>query len=197
MTFTGIVWDCPWHEPGGHNRGADDRYATMDRAEILATILRCPVYEPAENCHGYMWTTMTSLLDGIWVLDGLGFRYVTHSVWIKTRADDLATIGEPQPDMGLGQYFRGAHELVLFGVRGKGFAVRSEDRTIPSWFAAPVPRERDGEGRKIHSRKPQKFFEMVDRRTVGPKLSMFERVARGEQWTAWGDQAPAAEAGPA
>lgn len=190
-TFAAIAADPPWHEPGGCGRGADDHYDTIkDRSDILRAMVTAPCWRPAANAHLYLWTTMTSLLDGLWVVDALGFRYVTHAMWVKTKAPDLASAAEVEPDMGLGQYFRGSHEVVLFGVRGKGFAVRSEDKSIPSWFAAPVPRERGGEGKKIHSRKPDKFYEIVERRTIGARLEMFSRVAR-PGWEIWGDEAPA------
>lgn len=186
--YAAIAADPPWHEPGGCGRGADDHYDTIkDRADILRVMVSAPCWRPASDCHLYLWTTMTSLLDGLWLVDALGFRYVTHAVWVKTKAPDLATSADP--DMGLGQYFRGSHELVLFGVRGKGFAVRSEDRAIPSWFSAPVPRDRGGDGKKIHSRKPEKFYDLIERRTVGERLEMFSRVAR-PGWAIWGDQAP-------
>lgn len=183
MSFAAIMFDPPWAERGGGGRGADAHYDVMDRAEILATMLRAPCWDPADNAHGYCWTTMTSLPDGLWLLDALGFRYVTHAVWVKIDPADMFG----QLDTGLGQYFRGAHELLLFGVRGDGYAVRSEHRGIPSVIAARTPRAPGG-GR-IHSRKPAEFYDLVERRTVGARLEMFARVAR-PGWTAWGNEAP-------
>lgn len=188
--YAAIAVDPPWHEPGGHGRGSDDQYNTLDRAGILAAMVRAPEWRPADDCHLYLWTTMTSLLDGVWLMDALGFRYVTHGVWVKAKEGELFG---GSFDISLGQYFRGAHELFLFGVRGRGFAVRSEARDIPSVITAPVPREG---GRKIHSRKPDKFYDMVERRTVGARLEMFARVAR-PGWDAWGDEAPVATEGAA
>jgi N6-adenosine-specific RNA methylase IME4 len=181
VTYAAITADPPWHEPGGHNRGSNDKYDTLDRADILEAMVRAPEWRPAENCHLYLWTTVTSLLSGVWLMDALGFRYVTHGVWVKSKDDDLF---DDAFDISLGQYFRIAHELFLFGVRGKGFAVRSEARSIPSVLVAPVPREN---GRRVHSRKPEKFFDMVERRTVGARLEMFARTRR-PGWDAFGNE---------
>lgn len=193
--YAAICADPPWHEPGGHNRGSNDKYDTLDRAGILEVMVRAPEWRPAENCHLYLWTTVTSLLDGVWLMDALGFRYVTHGVWVKSKDDDLFD-DALSFDISLGQYFRIAHEIFLFGVRGKGFAVRSEARSIPSVLVAPVPRATSssgGNGRRIHSRKPEKFFDMVERRTVGPRLEMFARTRR-PGWSAFGNELPAQEA---
>lgn len=182
MTFSAIMFDPPWPERGGGGRGADEHYAVMDRSEILAAIVRAPVYQPAESCHGYLWTTMSSLLDGLWLLDALGFRYVSHAVWVKVDPGDLFG----SLDIGIGQYFRGAHELLLFGVRGDGFAIRSEHRGLPSVIVARTPREN---GVRVHSRKPDEAYELVERRTVGDRLEMFARTAR-PGWARWGLEAP-------
>jgi N6-adenosine-specific RNA methylase IME4 len=189
MTYAAITADPAWHEPGGHGRGSDDQYDTLDRAGLLAAMVRAPEWKPAENCHLYLWTTMTSLVDGLWLMDGLGFRYVTHGVWVKSKADLAGTAF----DISLGQYFRGAHEVFLFGVRGRGFAVRSEAKDIPSVIVAPVPREN---GRRVHSRKPDKFFDMVERRTLGARLEMFARTRR-PGWDAWGNELDAHDNQPA
>lgn len=182
--FNAIAADPPWPERGGGKikRGADKHYGLMSRSDILATMLRAPCWTPATDCHLFMWSTMSSLEDSLWVMDGLGFRYVTHGVWVKTRPDLMGGLA-----CGIGQYFRGAHELYLLGVRGSGFAVRSDARDIPSVILAPPPRE---DGKRVHSRKPTQFYDMIDRRTIGPKLEMFARTPRGPDWTIWGDQAP-------
>ena len=129
---------------------------------------------------------MSSLLDAVWLMDALGFRYVTHAVWVKVAATRTLD-GSLAPAIGIGQYLRGAHELLLLGVRGKGFAVRTEAMNIPSWFAAPVPR--DDDGKRIHSRKPPESYALIEARSKGPRLEMFARVAR-PGWDLFGNQAP-------
>jgi N6-adenosine-specific RNA methylase IME4 len=180
--------DPPWAERGGGGRGADDHYPVMERADILRTIVTAPCWRPATDAHLWCWTTMSSLVDGLWLVDALGFRYVTHAAWFKSSVTrELFEAEEPTPQIGIGQYLRGAHELLLLAVRGDGFAVRTEARNIPSAFAAPPPR--DSEGVRIHSRKPTRSYEIIEARSHGPRLEMFARIAR-PGWVAWGNEAP-------
>ena len=97
---------------------------------------------------------------GLKVMEALGFRYVTNLCWAKNH-------------MGLGQYFRGKHELCLFGVRGKGFSNRTSDRAISSLIEA----KKTG-----HSTKPDAFYELVERRRSNRTLSwicLLESVGYG------------------
>lgn len=183
--YSTIVMDCPWNEPGGCKRGADDHYDTMDRSAIIQTIVTAPCWRPAKNCHLYMWSTMTSLVDSLFVMDAIGFVYKTHGVWLKSEGR-IDLVGDLQLTIGLGQYLRGVHELFLLGTRGKGFAVRTEAMNIPSVMIAPVPREN---GKRVHSRKPDRFYDLVNARSLGPKLEMFSRVRR-EGWIGWGSEHP-------
>lgn len=185
--FACIAMDPPWAETGGGGRGAQDHYDVIpDRSAILRTIVTAPEWRPAADAHLWCWTTTTSLLDGLWLVDALGFRYVTHAIWIKTSSTkDMH--GDPSPQVGIGQYLRGAHELMLFAVRGDGYAVRTSARNIPSWFPAPAPRGENGQ--RIHSRKPERSYEIIETRSHGPRLEMFARVAR-LGWSRWGNQAP-------
>lgn len=194
-TYDVIAADPPWPERGGGKikRGADKHYEVLTRSQILEVMLRAPCWRPSSSSHLYMWTTMASLLDAAWVMDGLGFRYVTHAVWVKADpppADD--DFGGPAEelsptDMSMGQYFRGEHEVVLFGTRGRGYDVRTEDNSIRSVIYARVPR--GSNGKRVHSRKPEKFFELVERRSTGTKLEMFGRGEPRPGWSIWGNEA--------
>ena len=185
--FSVIAADPPWNERGGGKikRGADKHYSLMEPADILAAMLQAPVWRPAANAHLYLFTTMSSLADAMWLMPALGFRYVSHVVWAKRNE------GSDTADVSIGQYFRGEHELVLFGTRGKGFAVRSKERGLRSVVYARTPR--DQSGKRVHSRKPDELFSLIERRSTGPKLEMFARSGR-PGWASWGDQAPSTEA---
>lgn len=43
------------------------------------------------------------------------------------------------------------------------------------------------EPRRQHSRKPEKFYQRVERYSEGPRLDMFARQSR-PGWTAWGHE---------
>ena len=115
-TFRTIMADPPWNERGSGRitRGAQRHYPLLKTREIAPTILRCPLFRPAVHAHLWMWATSNRLPDAIQVIAQLGFRYVTNLVWVKVRnaARDL--------QIGLGQYARGSHELLLFAVKNFG-----------------------------------------------------------------------------
>ncbi len=166
--FRCIVMDPPWMERGGGKikRGADRHYNLLKTKEMPRVIYNSGVFNPHPvGCHLWMWSTNNFLPDALWLIDTLGFKYVTNAVWVKDRP-------------GLGQYLRGQHELLLFAVKGKGTLVRTDDKSIPSVFHA---------SRTQHSRKPDSVYEMIERRSKGPYLDMFSRRMR-DRWTCWGDE---------
>lgn len=180
--------DPCWDEKGGGKikRGADKHYQVLKLPDILRVMLRAECFQPAPNSVHVMWTTMSSLPKAMWLMDAIGFRYVTHGVWVKTKID-LAGTGF---NAGIGQYFRGAHELFLVGTRGSGFKVKTDDKSIPSVIMAPPPREEaaDGKVKRKHSRKPLAFIEMIERRFNGQALEMFARKGDRPRWQYWGDE---------
>lgn len=176
--FGAILCDPPWAEHGGGKckRGADRHYPLLPTRDIPRVMLMAPEWRPADDSHLYMWVTNNFLPDGLWCMGQLGFRYVTNLCWVKDRA-------------GLGQYWRGQHELMLFGVRGSGLEARTDRRDLttvvdePSLYGAP---------RGQHSAKPELFHDLIEQRSRGPYLEMFARQPR-VGWTLWGNQAPQIE----
>jgi N6-adenosine-specific RNA methylase IME4 len=80
--------------------------------------------------------------------------------------------------IGLGFYFRGDTEHVIYGTRGNVQippAIR-----VSNHFAAPKGR---------HSVKPDRFYETVERLSPGPYLELFARRRRFG-WDVWGNEAP-------
>jgi N6-adenosine-specific RNA methylase IME4 len=169
-----IVIDPPWDYDRatglGSTRAAADNYPTMTNTAIAAL----PVRDMAErDAHLYLWVTNPRLFreddDGLGpreMLSVWGFRYVTMLTWHK--------LGAP----GMGWYFRGDTEHVLFGVRGKAPiepALRESNH-----FAA---------ARTGHSAKPDRFYELVERVSPGPYLELFARRRR-YGWDVWGNEAP-------
>ncbi len=162
MTFPTIVLDPPWDwgDEGDVDQYGIARpsYATMPIDEIRAL----PVGDLAErNAHIYLWITNRSLPKGFDLLDAWGFRYITTLTWCK-------------PSPGVGNYYRGSTEQVLFGVRGSLSLLR---RDVGTWFSAP-------RGNR-HSAKPDAFYELVETCSPGPWLEMFAREQR-PGWQVWG-----------
>lgn len=113
-----------------------------------------------------MWVTNNFLEDGLFIIKALGFRYVTNFVWIKDK-------------IGLGQYFRGQHEICLFATRGKKpTAPKTDDKSLSSVVSAPKTK---------HSAKPETGYELIQSRSKGHYLELFARAPR-EDWTVWGNE---------
>lgn len=160
-----IVIDPPWD--WGDEGDADQlgrarpTYQTMSYDELT----ELPVGAQADsNAHLYLWITNRSLPKGFGLLEAWGFRYVTMLTWCK-------------PHFGMGNYYRGQTEHVLFGVRGSLPLLRNDRGT---WFEAKRP------GR--HSSKPDGFYELVEECSPGPWLEIFSRSQR-PGWAAWGAEA--------
>jgi N6-adenosine-specific RNA methylase IME4 len=164
--FATIVLDPPWDwgDEGDCDQlgRARPTYGTMPLEELL----ELPVGTLADaDCHLYLWITNRSLPKGFALLEKWGFRYVTMLTWCK-------------PSFGMGNYFRGATEHVLFGIRGSQ-PLRRKD--VGTWFSAP-------RGPLGHSSKPVEFYDLVESCSPGPYLEMFARGNR-DGWTSWGADA--------
>jgi len=210
-SFRTLMMDPPWNEAGGGviKRGADRHYPLVKTRDLPGVILNSGTFEPANDSHLWMWATNNFLPDALWLGAQLGFEYKTNAVWVKTRAPspDLiareltrahdAGAGESFSaqsvrlsealtlQIGLGQYLRGAHELLLFFTRGKGQAptVWNEARNVPSVIRARRTR---------HSAKPVEAYELIERVSAGPRVEFFARAGR-EGWTSWGNESPEGE----
>jgi N6-adenosine-specific RNA methylase IME4/ParB-like chromosome segregation protein Spo0J len=170
--FATIVIDPPWDwgDEGDINQlgRAKPDYATMTFDQVLVL----PVDKLADyDSHIYVWSTNRSLPKCFLLLEHWGFRYVTTLCWVK-------------PHYGMGNYFRGQSEHVLFGVRGSQMLKRKDVGTV---FHA--------ERGKGHSAKPPEFLDLVESCSPGPYLEMFGRLKR-KGWTSWGEDGADRVAGP-
>lgn len=168
--FATIVIDPPWDwgDEGDQDQLGRARpdYSTM----TIEQLEQLDVGGLAdEDCHIYLWITNRSLPKGFRLLDAWGFRYITAITWVK-------------PHFGMGNYFRGQTEHVLFGVKGSQPLKRKDVGTA---FMA----ERGSGG---HSSKPDSFLELVESCSPGPYIEMFSRSQR-DGWVLWGENTNAAK----
>jgi N6-adenosine-specific RNA methylase IME4 len=171
--FGTVLADPPWQFSNSTGKVAPEhrrlrRYRTMKLREIID--LPVPSFTAARS-HLYLWCPNALLKEGLAVLEGWGYRYVSNLVWYKVRKD-----GGPD-GRGVGFYFRNVTELLLFGVRGKL-------RTLPPGRRQTniiVTRKRE------HSRKPDELYPIIEACSPGPYLELFAR-RRQPGWTAWGDE---------
>lgn len=158
--FQVIYADPPWRYRNRASRGAaHNHYPTMSIPEIAAL----PVDQlAAKNSYLHLWATSGFLIEALQLMKGWGFDYRDAMVWIK-------------PQMGMGNYWRLSHEILLLGVRGDP---RWNADDIMSWQMAP---------RTTHSRKPELFRTLIERTCDGPYVELFaRRTVPG--WTVWGNQ---------
>lgn len=161
--FQTIVIDPPWDwgDEGDVNQFGRARpdYHTMPIEEIE----QLPVGKIADdNCHLYLWVTNRSLPKAFKLIESWGFRYITCLTWVK-------------PSIGMGNYFRGSTEQVLFAVKGSQPLKRKD---VGTWFKADRGKE--------HSAKPDEFYDLVESCSYAPYIDIFGRKDR-ECWSVWGE----------
>jgi N6-adenosine-specific RNA methylase IME4 len=163
--FATIVIDPPWDwgDEGDQDQLGRARpdYSTM----TIEQLEQLDVGGLADDdCHIYLWITNRSLPKGFRLLEAWGFRYITAITWVK-------------PHFGMGNYFRGQTEHVLFGVKGSQPLKRKDVGTA---FIAD-------RGTGGHSSKPSTFLDLVESCSPGPYIEMFSRSSR-DGWISWGEQ---------
>ena len=194
--YSCISADPPWNESGGGRikRGAQRHYSLMKKEEIAEVMQGAPCWRLSESCHLWLWVTNNFLKDGLWVMEELGFRYVTLRTWVKmerfyvddagccwttmSAARPFAEMVYAQQRHGLGQYLWGDTEQLLFGVRGPAMMPPTEGRPRTSLLE---PRTRK------HSEKPEQAYRDMEQvsRSVGPRLEMFAAGTPRVGWDKW------------
>lgn len=176
--FSTILADPPWQFANRTGKMAPEhkrlnRYQTMSLREICEIPVQLAADTPS---HLYLWVPNALLPEGLEVMRAWGFTYKTNLIWHKVRKD-----GEPD-GRGVGFYFRNTTEIVLFGIRGSM-------RTLqPGRTQVNIVKSMKQE----HSRKPDRFYELIEACSPGPYLELFARGAR-PGWHAWGNQAESYE----
>lgn len=160
--FRVVLADPPWDVQQKGTRGAQRHYRLMS----VEAIARMPVVDLVEDdATLFLWTTSAALPFAFQVMQAWGFEYKSHAIWDKYY-------------IGLGQYFRSAHEVLLHGTRGKApwkFHGQRSTLLFP---------------RMEHSVKPSEIFTMIERVLDGPYLELFARrrpPTRGD-WSVWGNE---------
>jgi len=180
--YSTILADPPWQERGGGRvkRGADRHYPLLSVDEICA--LRVSELA-ASDAHLYLWATNNFLEEAFRVVRAWRFRFVTCITWGKVSNGRIQT--------GLGQYFRGASEQLLFCSRG-----HLPYRKQPAGSANAGKRAQGAtlvlEPRGKHSAKPERFRQMIELVSPGPYLELFAR-STAPGWDSWGNQVEPAQ----
>lgn len=171
-----ICADPPWHfktwSEKDQHKAASNHYDLMTTDDIKAL----PVAElAATDAVLLLWAVNPMLPEAFKVMEAWGFEYKTVGFcWAKTTPRTQASWA-PKWHMGLGYWTRANIEICLLGVRGKPKRVSRGVRQLLL------------ESKREHSRKPDQFFEDVERLVSGPYLELFSRQQRAG-WDNWGDQ---------
>jgi N6-adenosine-specific RNA methylase IME4 len=165
--------DVPWNfevysRETGMDRHAENHYPTMTTAAIKALPVRSIM---AKDSVIFMWATPPFLAQALEVMAAWDFEYKTSATWNKLKT-------------GHGYWFRGQHELLLIGTRGR----------VPCPAAGTQWDSVIDERRTSHSTKPEKAYELIEDYFPNlPRIELFARKAR-PGWDCWGNEAPNAEA---
>lgn len=195
--YRAIAADPPWHfrartalqtENWSSRRDAEKHYNVMGIDDIAALPVRDLA---APDAHLFLWTTGPCLRQSFEVMEAWGFKYSAVAfTWIKLKRSHNALqlrvvpLAESDLHVGLGLTTRKNAEFCLLGRRGSARRIAKDVREV---ILAPV---------REHSRKPDQFFDRVERYCEGPYLELFARQSR-PGWDAWGNQTRLFDAPPA
>lgn len=156
-----ILADPPWrYTPAVKNRQVENHYPTMKLEDIKN--LHIPT---AKNAVLYLWATGSKIVAALEVMKAWGFTYKSQAIWDKEI-------------IGMGYWWRGQHELLLVGTKGK-FSPPPQHARVSSVF-----RER----RRKHSQKPDIVYKLIEAFFPDTKkIELFARNTR-EGWDSWGNE---------
>jgi N6-adenosine-specific RNA methylase IME4 len=159
-TFEVIAIDPPW--PYGREYDPETSRVANPYPEMSIEAIKEIDLPLAKDSIVFLWTTHAFLKDAFDILEYWGCSYKATMVWDKER-------------MGMGATVRMQCEFCLIGFKGKPYFNGSAERDIIR------------ETRRQHSRKPDAFFDFVDRATLGRKLEYFSREQR-TNWSTYGNE---------
>ena len=166
-----IYIDPPWpfvDRSGVSTRGAANYYPCLSIEQIKSLHVGGLA---EDNCLLWMWIPRLFRRWGEEVIEAWGFTPKTEWVWVKTTLDGAKIRA------GMGHYNRMAHEYLMLGTLGTARPLNGKNE--PSVICTPRAR---------HSRKPDVFYELIERNSPKPWIELFARGTR-QNWSAWGDEA--------
>tara|TARA_R100000995_G_scaffold75402_2_gene44732 strand:- start:2968 stop:3510 length:543 start_codon:yes stop_codon:yes gene_type:complete len=170
-----IYADPPWSYKENWGNGAVHHHYDSMTAKSIAELSVQDIAD--DNCHLYLWYTNSFVREAHAVCDAWGFKYKQTLTWVKQYSNkDI--------EMGLGYYFRGATEHVLFAVKGKLPRLRKDLKNVIETEGSAVY---EINSRK-HSEKPQVFRDIIVQHSGDlPRIELFARHEK-EGWDVWGNE---------
>lgn len=184
--FDLAVADPPWafavRGEGGHGKSPEAHYRTMAMEEIAALALGDLL---ADGGMMILWTTWPLLVTGEIgaVLAAWECEARTAGVWAKRTARGKARWGPGYISRSLCEPF----VLAVRRPKRKRRALGWQGARFPNLIETVGGALLDGIARE-HSRKPEEFYQLVERASPGAaRADIFARQWRAG-WTGWGDE---------
>jgi N6-adenosine-specific RNA methylase IME4 len=123
----------------------------------------------SEDCLLFLWRLASMQEQALSVCRAWGFRPYGELIWRKKTIRNKNWFG-------MGLLIRGSHETCLIGVKKMPMPLNKNIRSV---FDAPYTGK--------HSGKPDEFYQIVERISIGPYVELFARRQR-PGWTCLGDE---------
>ena len=162
--FTGkyqvIYADPPWsYNNSGFTQSAASQYPTM----AIDKICELRVSDISDNdAVLFLWATSPLLPDALKVIIAWGFEYKASIIWVKDKAP------------GIGWWVNTKHEILLIASKSNNHPLEKFDSVVE-------------ESVTRHSKKPNVFYDMIEKMYTGAKIELFAREKR-DGWEVWGNE---------
>ena len=173
-TYSSIVIDPPWF----YQLRKDDKthrnripYPPMKIEEILK--LPVPDLCNQDGAVLWLWFTNNHMIEASQCIEHWGFELKTILTWLK-----VSKAGNPR--IGTGHWLRNCTEHCILATKGKVTSF-SHAKTLTNDSTILMSPRRE------HSRKPDEFYELVNKLCTSSKLEMFARQKR-QGWDSWGNE---------
>ena len=161
-----ILADPPWmYGQEQHSKEKQETVlATHYSSMTTEKICTLPIKELGlDNSVLFLWTTSPKLFESKAVIDAWGYEYKASMIWDKVKHN-------------VGYYVSVRHEFLLICTRGSCLPDK------PKLYDSVITEERTE-----HSKKPERFYEIIEDIYKGKKIELFARIKR-KGWDSWGNQ---------
>ena len=192
--FKTVMIDPPWKKSTGgvghKTLQCSTHYDVQTKEQIISTLSKWfDDHDVASEAHLYLWTVNSftagkdqGILPAMEVVKSLGFTPITLIPWVKSN------VGSPTP------YGMRYTEMCIFAVRydkgmGKNTRYSGTDdaENVVNGKGLCASRDYVLAPRREHSRKPDEFYDFIERRSCGPYLELYSRTDR-MGWTTDGKE---------
>jgi N6-adenosine-specific RNA methylase IME4 len=160
--FSVIYADPPWESKFLADEDQED---TIGSYSMKFSDLKKLVIPVSDDAILLLWSSVSVLDKALQLMNAWGFKYRTNMIWDKQQ-------------IGLGQYVRGQHEMLLIGIRGS-FTPPAEDARVGSVYSEESISQKT---------KPKWFYEQIEKMFPNETyLELFASNKYNDRWTVFGN----------